>query len=126
MANAGVLETARPWPRICLIARRSLVEQTQRRTSAIRLSRGTAMRWIAARHGVAGHPVRRDRITAELNRLIASLDPTLLQSELYEFITEARPNWSQARRTRLSPRLLRARSALTCRSAEGGGPVLEC
>jgi hypothetical protein len=56
------------------------------------------MRWIAARHGVAGHPVRPDRVTADIKRLIAALDRQVLRSELYEFITDARPHWSEPRR----------------------------
>jgi hypothetical protein len=99
MANTGLLEVAHPWPGIRVIARQSVVEQAQRRTKDIRLSRGSAMRWIAARHSVVGHPVRRDRITADIKGVIASLDPTALRSELSEFMTEARPDWTEARRT---------------------------
>ena len=66
--------------------------------TATRVSRGTGPRWIAARHGVTGHPVRTDRLTAEVNRVIAGLDPKALRSELYEFITGARPHWSESRR----------------------------
>jgi hypothetical protein len=54
---------------------------------------------IAGRHGVTGHPVRHDRITAEVNRVMAGIDPKDLHSELYEFITETRPHWSESRRT---------------------------
>ncbi len=56
------------------------------------------MRWIAARHGVAGHPVRPDRITADIRRVIAGLDAKALRAESYEYVTEARPHWSKSRR----------------------------
>ncbi len=56
------------------------------------------MRWIAARHGVPGHPVRPDRITANIRRVVAGLDPKALRSELREFISEARPHWTETRR----------------------------
>jgi hypothetical protein len=57
------------------------------------------MRWIAARHGVPGHPVRPDRITADIRRLISGLDRRALRAELRAFVTEARPQWSKSRRT---------------------------
>jgi hypothetical protein len=98
MANQGGLEVIQPWPRVRLVARRSVTERLGRNT-AIRLSRGTAVRWIAARHGVPGHPVRSDRITAAMNRVIAGLKPKALRSEVYRFVTEARPQWSESRRT---------------------------
>jgi hypothetical protein len=97
MVNQGLLEAVRPWPRVCLIARRSVAERAGR-DAAERLSRGTAMRWVAARHGVADHPTRPDRITAEIKRAVAGLDPKALRAELYEFITDARPHWSTSRR----------------------------
>jgi hypothetical protein len=105
LANQGRLVAIRPWPRVCLIARGSVAERTGAITST-RLSRGTAMRWIAARHGVAGHPVRPDRLTADIRRVIAGLDRTALRSELREFVTEARPKWSESRRTSLADDLL--------------------
>jgi hypothetical protein len=97
IANHGELEVIQPWPRVRLVARRSVTERLGRNT-AIRLSRGTAMRWVAARHGVAGHPVRPDRITADINRLVAGLDAKALRSGLNEFITAARPQWNKSRR----------------------------
>jgi hypothetical protein len=97
MVNQGLLEAVRPWPRVCLIARRSVAERTGG-DGTQRLSRGTAMRWVAARHGVAGHAIRPDRITADIKRVIAGLDPNALRSELHEFITEFRPHWSKSRR----------------------------
>jgi hypothetical protein len=97
MANRGLLESVRPWRRIRLIGRRSVEERLGRDTST-RVSRGTAMRWIAARHGVAGHPVRPDRITGEIKRVIAGLEPKALRSELHEFVATARPHWSESRR----------------------------
>jgi hypothetical protein len=97
MANQGLREVVRPWPRICLIGRRSVAERAGGDT-VTRLSRGTAMRRIAARHGVAGNPIRQDRLTADITRVIAGLDRKALRSELYEFVTEARPHWCERRR----------------------------
>jgi hypothetical protein len=98
MANQGLVESVRPWPHVRLIGRRSVAERFNAETRS-RVSRGTAMRWIAARHGVTGHPVRPDRITADMNRVIAGLDPKALSAEVYQFVTEARPHWSESRRT---------------------------
>jgi hypothetical protein len=97
MANQGLVEALQPWPHVRLIARRSVAERAGGDTAS-RISRGTAMRWIATRHGVAEHPVRPERITADINRVITGLDPEALRSELYEFITEARAHWSESRR----------------------------
>jgi hypothetical protein len=81
MANQGLVESKRLWPRTRLIARRSVEDRAGWNTTT-RLSRGTAMRWIAARHGVAGHPTRSDRLPADIKRLIAGLDGQTLRSEL--------------------------------------------
>ena len=97
MVNQGLLEALRPWPGVGLIARRSVAERAAGEPAA-RVSRGTAMRWIAARHAVAGHSVRPDRITADIDRVVTGLDRKALRSELYEFITEARPHWNESRR----------------------------
>jgi len=64
------------------------------------------MRWIAARHGVPGHPVRPDRLTADIRRVIAGLDRKALRAELCEFVTEARPHWSKEQRMSLADDLL--------------------